>query len=151
MARVNPISDGQPLTYELLNQIINAVNDIKIEQEDVKRSIIDVLAPTIKGADDEIIKIRCGTLELDFSKGEAGAKTSVTWGDKVNFSEKPYILVTLEDPTVSAKEHLLPVSVLYNVTKNGFSIRAKRVTANPNTTSADQIIVNYMAIGPSAE
>lgn len=148
MARVNPISDGQPLTYELLNQIINAVNDIKVEQRDIRKSIIDVIANNIKGDDDEIVKVRLGTLELEFIKGEAGARKSVTWGSRVTFTEKPFVAISVEDPT--EKNIVLPVPVLFNVTKEGFSVRAKRLTAGvQDGVSADTLLVHYIAIGPS--
>ena len=66
MARINAVSEGQPLTYELINQIINEVNKIKEVPEDFGQSV-EVYGPDLGMSEEDTVKIVTGEYEFSLT------------------------------------------------------------------------------------
>jgi len=146
MVRINPISDGQPVTYELFNQMIAAINNIEDQQEELQNQVIQVFGDNLS-SQGEVVKIACGAVELSFAEKNANASAEATFSKRVAFSKRPYIALSVKDPSVNTIT--LPVPVIFEVTRTGFKVRARRLTSGVKDKDVvDKMVLNYIAVGP---
>lgn len=93
MARVNTISDGQPLTYDILNQIISEVNKIKDVPEDYGMNV-EVYGPDMAGtSDQDTAKIISGTYQFDIKEKDTTVNLEIPYGRGAPFSKDNVIVV----------------------------------------------------------
>lgn len=148
---ISVISEGQPLTYELINQIISTVNSIKQTTDEISQSI-EVQGDLIGSKDEEKVIFQAGTATLDFSGASktsaARATARVKFSDRNVFSRIPYVTLGVQDPTSSEQggKNTFITTVVTDLTTKGFIIRARRLTSNANT-ERDQVTVHYIALG----
>ena len=151
---ISVISEGQPLTYELINQIISAVNSIKQTTDEINQ-VIEVRGALIGGNEEDRVVFQAGKVELDFSGASkasaARAVAEVTFAQKNAFSKVPYVTLGVQDPTSNRQDgrNTFITTVVTDLTTKGFRIRARRLTTNANT-EADQVVVHYIALGTAA-
>lgn len=151
MTSLSPISDGQPLTYELINQIIGAVNNLsKSSSEAGTERVIEVFGPNITATNN--VQIFIGEFILNFGNiknaKESTAKATVQFGNKP-FTSNPYVVMSIVDPSNDEASDISYVSLTaINITKSGFTCMARRLVAGKDAKNKDKLKVNFVAIGP---
>jgi len=152
---INVISEGQPVTYELINQIINTVNSIKQTSDEVSQ-IIEVYGGQRLGrSEDRKIIIQAGDFPLDFGEGNspkaARATANVTFPTESIFNTRPYVTLAVEDVSSSSQggKNSFITTTITDLTTKGFTVRSRRLTSNANVEK-DRVRVHYIAIGTAA-
>jgi hypothetical protein len=154
---VPPISDGQPVTYEFLNQVVDAVNKLgKIDSEGSGQDI------TIKGSGQSVgysfgakaaVEIIVGRFSLEFASIANVSKSTSQKTIKIggNFKSPPLIFLSPVDETAEKSATTSYISIVAtNVSKTSFTCRARRTIAGKDAQKKDEIIVNFLAIGPTS-
>jgi len=139
MARMNTISDGQPFTYELLNNIIENLNALK-EPEEGDEEFIEI---------DGTGKNEKRKPKIIFNRTDDIIPANQTSVDNTvkftsNFeNDNPVVVATLIDPEKGGN---IPVGyvVITGVTNHNFSYRIKLIRKREKSTS---VRLNYIAFG----
>lgn len=141
MSRLNQISDGQPFTYELLNNIIESIREIKSPEEG-DDSIVEIIG---KGSNDKNKPlIIFGYDEISIPANQTGENKTIGFEGNTNFSnENPIVLATLVDPEAGGS---VPIGYLIvtKTTNSNFDCRVKLIRSRTNSTV---VRVNYVAFG----
>lgn len=145
---INTITDGQPITYELLNQIIEQVNEVQVEQSDIKQ-IIEFYGDNLGRREDDRIKVACGSQSVRLEKGKTRFTETFKFPSNVGFDTRPYITATIVDNRLGSSGDGTSYATLtiVNLSKVGFDMRLDLVKAPSRNTS---IAVHYIAVGPGA-
>lgn len=158
------ISDPAIMDLSGIQQIINVVN----QHSDYLNVLINrfgvILTPDWEGDSTQSIfdlatsTIAFGkeTIKSTDSDTTPGGKTFYKIGVDYNgatFSQKPFIVLTLDNSDGSENTQLDFMLSAYNVTTTGFTIRAMRAgqftaSGQPKYTIDNNIKVNWIAIGP---
>jgi hypothetical protein len=139
---VSPLSDGNPLTYNWLNDLVVAINKAS---EDVKSvtgsSKINMIADHMSSA--QYVQVLTGGDQINLPGKESVGKTLVTFSTP--FSD-PDVLVI---PTINfrnAAEEVYATVWATNINESGCTIRVKRFPPIDKKKSTP-IVINYLAIG----
>jgi hypothetical protein len=152
MTNLNVVPEGSPLTYELINQMINAINDLQ-KGDGGLNQIIDVYGARIGTKEDDKVLIFAGEFDLKFSAVSSGQSKSLTARQQVkfpsrnNFTKKPYVAIAIEDPSVGSGNTSFIIATLSDVKRDGFLVRARRLLSPKGTAEADKVKGTYIAIG----
>ena len=152
---INVISEGQPITYELINQIISTVNSVKQTTEEINQVIEVYGGERLGRAEDRKIIIQAGDFRLNFNEGTstkaARANAEVSFPTQSVFSKRPYVTLAVEDGTSSSKggKNSFITTTVTDLTTKGFTVRARRLTTNANVEE-DSVRIHYIAIGTAA-
>lgn len=155
MSNLNTVPEGAPLTYELINSIINAVNQLQ-KTETANQQIINAYGARIGQLDTDEVLILAGQFDLSFSKVSTGqtknltARQEVSFAKDNSFTKKPYVAIAIEDPTPSDGNMSFVIASLTNVTQSGFTVRARRLMPPKGVLPSDNIVGTYIAIGSGA-
>jgi hypothetical protein len=151
MARINTISDGQPFTYQLLNQIIQSINDIK-EPEEGNEELIEIRGPeTGNSKNKPLIIFGSDTLTIPENRtsddGTIGFRVGQGSGNGAGFNSNPIVLATLVDPAAGGG---IPIGylIITKITNNNFSYRVKLLRKRNNSTKVE---INYVAFGTTSK
>lgn len=150
MTNIPPISDGQPLTYETLNLMIAAINKLS-KTEAAENQGIEVSGGGITASTDDA-NIVVGEFTLKFGSISAGkqstAQAAVNLGGK--FKKIPRILVTALDEKAGDKQISYVSLIVTNVSRTQFTCKGRRMVAGKDVESADELKINYVAIGAAS-
>ena len=143
MARINTISDGQPFTYQLLNSIIEAINDIKVPEGENPDDLISIVGPDVDNAKNKP-KIVFGSDTIDIPENQTAETKTIKYPGGSAFNNDPIVLATLVDP--EAKNGGVPVGYLTitSTKKSVFDCRVKLIRKRSKSTTVQ---INYIAIG----
>ena len=140
---LNQISDGQPVTYELLNAIINQVNSIVIPADDQKQDIM-VVGNTIQTAEDDKVKIAVGSREIDIPVSGTKDENDIKFPSNTGFKAIPFITASIIDYKGAGQGISFANATITSITKESFSVRVRLVSELKKTTT---VRLNYIAIG----
>jgi len=140
---INPISDGQPVTYELLNAIINQVNSIVIPADDQKQNIM-VVGNTIQTAEDDKVKIAVGSREIDIPVSGTKDENDIKFPSNTGFKAIPFITTSIIDYKGAGQGISFANATITSITKESFSVRVRLVSELKKPTT---VRLNYIAIG----
>ena len=73
---------------------------------------------------------------------------SVTFGSGVSFSQPPRVVATVDNSEHSSNTQLDFIVSVHNVTTTGFTIRLMRAGAQGTLELDEDILVNWVAVGP---
>jgi hypothetical protein len=147
---ISPISDGQPITYDLLNQIISEVNRAtsSIYTDEIKQ-IVQVFGNNIGRKEDDKVVIAVGSVRVDV-KTNSATVDPIVFPNNVGFDIAPYVCVTLVDQRTNEKSgqgiQFANVSVT-NLTKTGMTVKIDLLRSVERPTA---ISLHYIAIGPQS-
>jgi hypothetical protein len=154
MARLNTIADGQPFTYQLLNGIIEAINNIKIPEGDdgADEELVKIVGPGLDPKNKPMIVF--GREDVSISGNETGANGSITFGkdngkgQKANFNnENPIVVASIVDAESGGG---VPIGYLTitSVTNSEFKYRIKLIRKREKVTPLQ---INYVAFGVTSK
>jgi hypothetical protein len=146
MARINTISDGQPFTYQLLNGMIEAINNITVPDGGDSDELINIVGPDVNNAKNKP-QIVFGKDQIDIPDNQTGQNKSIKFPGGGNFNNDPIILATLVDPETDGA---IPIGYLTitSVSKSEFKCRVKLIRKRSKGTTVE---VNYVAIGTTSK
>lgn len=152
MTNLNPISDGQPLTYETINLMIGAINSLSPTEAAVNQ-VIEVTGGNIARSTDNV-QMFVGEFFLSFgnikNNKQSNASAQVKFGNRP-FTATPYVFVTAVDPSNDAMADMSFISLtLIDITKSSFTCKGRRLWAGNDAVNKDKLKVNFLAIGPVA-
>lgn len=151
MARINTIADGQPFTYQLLNNIIEAINNINIpEGEDGSdEELIKVVGPGINSKNKPMIVF--GKDSVDIASNETAQNGEIRFGSatgKVNFNnENPIVIASIVDAQSGGATPIGYITIT-SVSNASFKYRVKLIRKRDKTTPLE---INYVAFGVTAK
>lgn len=139
------ISEGQPFTYQLLNQIVTAVNNIK-DPEDPEQEI-EINGPGLSST--KLPKIIFGRENIDIDKNQTSAAVSVKF-DGAFANENPIVVATLVDRQTGdgGSGTQLGYITITNITSKNFTCRIRLLKARSQDVSFQ---INYIAIGVGSD
>lgn len=144
MARINTISDGQPFTYQLLNSIIEAINDIDVPEGEESDELLKVVGPDLGSKNKPLIVFDRDSLTIPADQtGQNG-----TAKFRTNFNNNnPIVMATLVDPEAGGS---IPIGYLTitSVTNKDFQYRVKLIRKRTRSTNLE---INYIAIGATSK
>lgn len=142
MARINTISNGQPFTYQLLNQIIEEVNNIKQPEENVDE--IDVFGPGLNNNTKP---------KIIFGKDDVTVpKDQTTFSGTANFNssftnDNPIVIVSLVDRQAGNGVQMGHITIT-SISNKNFEYRIRLTKARGKDVSFD---INYVAFGATSK
>jgi hypothetical protein len=139
-------SDGQPLTYELLKQIIDQVNRVSSSDLNDVKQIVNVYGEGISQQEDAKAAIVTGQRVITLQKGN-NSRTTQTITFPAVFSANPYVTVTIVDINTAKAEGGVngAVATVVGLNKNGMTVKIELLKEVPVNTS---VRLNYIAVGP---
>ena len=139
-------SDGQPLTYELLKQIIDQVNRVSSSDLNDVKQIVNVYGEGISQQEDAKAAIVTGQRVITLQKGN-NSRTTQTITFQAVFSANPYVTVTIVDINTAKAEGgvIGAVATVVGLNKNGMTVKIELLKEVPVNTS---VRLNYIAVGP---
>jgi hypothetical protein len=140
---LNQISDGQPVTYELLNAIITQVNSIVIPADDQKQNI-RVVGNTIQTAEDDKVVIAVGSREIDVPVSGTKDENDIKFPSNTGFKAIPFITTSIIDYKGAGQGISFANATITSITKESFSVRVRLVSELKKSTT---VRLNYIAIG----
>jgi hypothetical protein len=140
---LNNISDGQPVTYELLNAIITQVNSIVIPADDQKQNI-RVVGNTIQTAEDDKVVIAVGSREIDVPVSGTKDENDIKFPSNTGFKAIPFITTSIIDYKGAGQGISFANATITSITKESFSVRVRLVSELKKSTT---VRLNYIAIG----
>lgn len=143
MARLNTLADGQPFTYQLLNTIIEAVNDIETPEGD-DTELVTIKGPGTNNSKNKpmIIFDRDPIVIPESRTAESGRAQF-----RSNFNnQNPIVIATLVDN----EDDSTPIGylVVTAVDNKGFNYRVKLIRKRSKSTNME---INYVAIGVTSK
>lgn len=152
MARVNAISEGQPLTYDLINEIINQVNQVKELPDDFGQSV-EVYGPDIGMSDQDTVKIVTGSEDFAFGVNDSSKSIEIKFKPQKNkngviFSKNQVIVVaSVVDTEINKAGGGIQMAnlTITSITKSGFEATVQILKADSKKKL--NMTVNYIAIG----
>lgn len=149
MTNIPPLSDGQPLTYEYIKLMADAINTLS-KSEAAINQVIEVSGGNISQST-ENVSILTGRFNLNFGKTtnnkQSTAQATVTFGGK--FKKNPVVTLSARDPSNDTNKDISHISlVITDLNNTQFTCKAKRIIGNQ--TVSDTIEVNFIAIGPAS-
>lgn len=140
---LNQISDGQPVTYELLNAIITQVNSIVVPADDQKQNIM-VVGNTIQTAEDDKVVIAVGSREIDIPVSGTKDENDIKFPSNTGFKAIPFITTSIIDYKGAGQGISFANATITSITKESFSVRVRLVSELKKSTT---VRLNYIAIG----
>lgn len=142
---LNNISDGQPVTYKLLNDIIDQVNRIVIPEDDQKQDIMVVgNGNTIQTAEDDKVRIAVGSREIDVPVSGTKDEPDIKFPSNTGFKAIPFITTSIIDYKGAGQGISFANATVTSITKESFSVRVRLVSELKKPTT---VRLNYIAIG----
>lgn len=145
MARINTISDGQPFTYQLLNSIIEAINDIKVPEGEDADELLRIVGPGLNDKNKPLVIF--GRDSLTIPENQTGANGSAKFTPNAFNNQNPIVMATLVDPEAGGA---IPIGYLTitAVSSQNFQYRVKLIRKRAKSTNLE---INYIAIGATSK
>lgn len=149
MARINAISEGQPLTYELINQIINEINKVKEIPDDFGQNI-EMYGPDLGMSEQDTVKVATGVYEFNIKAKDIVKDIEVPFRSRKTgtiFNKGNVVVTATVVDTATGKAGggtQMATLTITGVTKTGFKARVQILkSVEKNVTMK----INYIAIG----
>ena len=144
MARINTISDGQPFTYQLLNSIIEAINDITVPEGVDADELLKIVGPGLNDKNKPLVIFDRDSLTIP--ENQTGANGTAKFRTNFN-NENPIVMATLVDPEAGGA---IPIGYLTvtAVSNKNFQYRVKLIRKRDKSTNLE---INYIAIGATSK
>lgn len=145
MARIPALSDGQPLTYELINKIIEKLGSIKDPVEDQSQNI-EVYGPNINRTSSGRAKIVSGVASRSLSTDSVEQIFTIEYNQGKSgtlFTKVPVVVATLVDPEKGGSPDMATLTIIEQSQKN-FKVKVRVLKGKKKNIP---IIINYIAIG----
>lgn len=144
MARVDAIPDGQPLTYEIINQLISQVNKIKDVPEE-EEQLIEISTPKVNvNNKDQVAKIHASIKDFTLAKNDSNKRVEVNF-PKETFTDNPIVVASIMDMDKSVGGISMANLTIIEVTNKGFVARVQTLKSSKDLIN---LKVSYIAIGP---
>lgn len=147
MARIPTLSDGQPLTYEIINKIIEKLGSIKDPVDDQSQDIF-VWGPDISPTAKDSARIISGQRDFTLKANDPAPNVTVQFktrkgmGGKV-FTKVPIVVATVVDPKKGGTADMATISIVETTTTEvTFNVRVLKASK-----SNISLTINYIAIG----
>lgn len=144
---INQISDGQPITYELLNQIIEQVNKVSTSDLNDVKQIVEVIGSGIKRTEDARAIIAAGSITVVIPKTSNIPIQTIKFSEI--FAANPYVSVTIVDVNTSKQDGGLnaATATVVGLTASEMQVKIQLIRQIESATS---IRLHYIAVGPSS-
>jgi hypothetical protein len=142
---INPISDGQPVTYELLNQIIEQVNKVSVSDTTDVKQIVEVRGRGIAYQENDRAVIAAGKITIAIPKTQSIPIQTVTF--PVTFTQTPYVTLTIVDTSISKTTGGLQAATATVVELNQTTMKVI-IKLIRQVEVATSIQLHYIAVGP---
>lgn len=147
---VNKITDSEPLTYDKINEIIEAIRLIRGNLNTLQGQSNDTTFPKIDVVGNGLDNVSQVSIRVDSKilKNFNDVKTKEVIEFNKTFKSTPIVVAMLRKTDNDSKEGKVPYATitLINVTKNSFEIEVELLKSSPNTKN---IRVDYIAVGQS--
>lgn len=144
MARIPALSDGQPLTYELINKIIEKLGSIKEPAEDQSPNIL-FFGPNLKQTSKDTTIVMCGSYSFNMPASAPSTSITVKFNKSgKKFIKPPIVTATILDP-IKGKTPDLATLVIMEQKTDEFVAQVGILTSKKK---AIPLQINYIAIGP---
>ena len=142
---INQVSDGQPITYELLNQIIEQVNKVSVVDEPDIKQIVTVKGVGIDESEGSRTVIAVGQITVNIPRTSDIPQVPINF--PVSFTRNPYISLTIVDTEFGVKGAGINAATVTvtDLTKSNMKIKVRLIRQVDRATSVQ---LHYMAIGP---
>lgn len=132
---------------DYLNVLINklGINNVPNWEQDDWEAINDLATTTIAYGKRKIRDQDDGNAS---GNGKKYYFRSVTFGSGVSFSQPPRVIATVDNSEHGANSQLDFIVSVHDVTTSGFTIRIMRAGAQGVQTLSEDVLVNWIAIGP---
>lgn len=153
MASIPRISDGQPVTYEFLNLLVDAVNQLSNPETGGANQDIEVTGSSYSLNKNDPVAIVVGRFTLEFGAltGRGGSVRAKTIQFDGQFKNTPLVFLSAVDDTADEANTTSYISVVATkVSKTSFTCRGRRTYAGKKAMQEDNITVNFVAIGTAA-
>jgi hypothetical protein len=149
---VPPISDGQPITYEFLNQVVSAVN--KLGKTESGESNQDVefrgVGYSLNKRDSILVVVGKFSLSFDSLSDITTSTRKKTLSFNSNFKQPPLVFLSAVDESAEKQDDTSYVSLIAtDISKSAFTCRARRTLSGKKAQSGDKLVVNFLAVGPA--
>lgn len=137
---LNLINDGEPITYQKLNQMIQRINELDktSDSEDQQEQIIVVNGSTIGNKDK--VRVEVGSKKIIVPKGE---EKEISLDFPVPFSNNPYVVCNVIDILPKQSGISFGAVTITEITKKAFSAKVKLFSEEKSVS----VNVNYIALG----
>jgi hypothetical protein len=147
---VAKLSDGQPITFEWLNGLVSAIEDLRADLTTNNKADLARVRPIVFAGDAVAsagkIKVIVDQHKVGDSKKQTTAFNAYVDFVGNGFKDSSVIVVATADMRKSKdKAEQLAVSVA-NVTKNGFTCTVTPIDGESLKAGQD-VIINYIAVG----
>lgn len=142
-SNLTAISDGEPITYALLNQIIEQVNSLTVA-ETTQKQTINVYGETIQTAENDVVNIAVGQQPLTVSAKGGKQDVPIKFPKNVEFKAVPFVTATVVDYKGEGQGISFANVTIIQINKGGFTARVRLVSELKKDT---EINIHYIAIG----
>jgi len=141
MARINTISDGSPITYELINTMIQEINKIKELPEDSNQNIV-VRGPGLAN-NNNTAKIIAGREKITLGANDLALNKNIKFVNNGFSSDNPIVTASMVDADDEGGVQLANITIT-EVNKSNFTVKIKLLKARKKAVN---FTVNYIAVG----
>lgn len=142
MARIPTLSDGQPLTYEVINKIIEKLGSIKDPTQDQSQDIL-VYNRKINPSSKDKIQIVSAEKGFNFTASKIDHTETVQF--EKEFSKMPVVVASVIDPAKGGSPDMIAFTI-FDQTLKDFKIKLKVLKSSKKEIP---LRISYIAIGTS--
>lgn len=149
MAGLNTISEGQPITYELINTIIAKLQDIPTLTENFGQDI-EVYGKDLGQSEKDRVKIVTGIKQFEIKANDINTNFSVAYEKGGNFSKDNIVVVcSIVDRDTSAGKKggsgvQMANATITKISKTDFEVNVRILKSVKNNVALE---LHYIAIG----
>lgn len=155
----NLLQDGEPLTYEWLNSIVQDIINLNKFMDNTKKTASKAQSVKVSGKtspagtnavllDNKQILVKAGTFSIPRLELKSSNKSTVKFSTSGNgpdtFAAAPLVVACLADDANDEKKSLYANIIVSNVTTTDFTIKINLISKLEQDTN---LIVNYIAVG----
>jgi len=145
----NQLNDGNPLTYDWLNNLVTELNSVKSTQDrytgSTKISIVPDHLTTRAGS--ATVQFLTGQTIVSINKGQAFSKTAVKFAYAF---ASPDVMVIANINFPNAADDIIATAWVTNIDESGCTIKVNRFTPL-DMKKQTQMRVSYIAIGKAKQ
>lgn len=148
MARVPVLNDGQPLTYELINKIIEKLASIKEPSEDQSQNV-EIFGPNIGQTSKDTVRIFCGSSSITMNANSVSQNFTIEFKNNKNkggstiFTKPPVVVATIVDTQKDDGVDMAVYTIIEQSPKD-FKVKIQMIKKRDKAVT---LRLNYIAIG----
>jgi hypothetical protein len=149
---VPPISDGQPITYEFLNQVVSAVNKLGKTESGESNQDIEFRGVSYALNKKDSVLVVMGKFSMEFGSlanvSSSTARKTIKFNG--NFKQPPLVFLSAVDESADKQADTSYVSLIAtDISKSAFTCRARRTLSGKSAQKKDELVINFLAVGPA--